>query len=181
MSVWLPPKVSRELAEESRRREAAALDAVDLAAREEWVRVFNAQLERVVPGMFLAGCPDPAPLDLVGQGARPGYWHLIWPGFNGGPLNIMPLQGPGGERREPGSWVFDLLAEGDLWNERSNRERARVKRAAEEASARRLEQERRDRDEEVMERYLAATRAQVSMSRDVPWSQNSNGRRGARQ
>jgi hypothetical protein len=76
--------------------------------------------------------------------------------------------------------VFDALAEADLWNERANRDRARIKREAEEAKRRREEQERRDRDAEVLERWKAVSRAQVSMNRDVPWSQNHAGRRGVR-
>lgn len=188
-SLWVPPVLARDLALESRRREAAALEAVDTHAREEWVRVFNAQLEQVVPGMFLAGCPDPAPVDLVAQGARPGLWHLIWPSYNGGPLNVQPLAlneagepsiGGTGGRVEPGSWVFAALARADLWNERANRERRRAQRQAQELAERRKEQERRDRDADVMEHYMAATRTQVSMNRDTPWTQNAAGRKGAK-
>jgi hypothetical protein len=123
---FLPPRVSLELQEESRRREAEATRAMVGDDRMEWKREFDAQLERVVHGMRLAFCPDPAPLDAVAQGAYPGRWHLVWPGFNGGPLVLQPLVvdasgkaciGGDGGFVEPGSWVFDRLAEQDLWSD----------------------------------------------------------------
>jgi hypothetical protein len=138
--------------------------------------------------MFLAGCPDPAPVDLVAQGARPGFWHLIWPSYHGGPLNVQPLTvedgrprvGGDGERAEPGSWLFDWLARADMWNERAQREQRRIAERARESADRRLEAERRAFDEECLERYKAVSQASVSMNTDVPWSQNVAGRRGAR-
>jgi hypothetical protein len=76
---FLPPRVSLELQEESRRREAEATRAMVGDDRMEWKREFDAQLERVVHGMRLAFCPDPAPLDAVAQGAYPGRTG-IWCG-----------------------------------------------------------------------------------------------------
>lgn len=191
MGVWVPPRVSRELREESRRREQQAALALHAEERWDWQKRFDAQLDRVVPGMKLARCPDPAPLDAVAQGARPGYWHVVWPGYKGGPLNVQPLTldtdtgeprlGGDGPGVEPGSWVFDALAKADLWSERANRERERIRREAEVARDRRLERERAERDADVLERYLAVSRTQVSLNRDTPWSQNAAGRRGARQ
>lgn len=177
MSVWVPPTVARELARESQRREAEAEKALMREQRWGWVREFNAQLDRVVPGMRLALCPDPAPLDAVAQGAKPGYWHVTWPGYHGGPLNIMPLEDAIGARLEPGSWVFDKLARMDLWNERAVRERNRIRREAEVAKARRKELERAERDQDILERYLAVSRTSVSMNRDTPWAQNHAGTR----
>lgn len=188
MSLFLPPRVSRELAEESRRREAEAAKAMLGDDRLEWKREFDAQLERVVHGMRLAFCPDPAPLDAVAQGAYPGRWHLVWPGFNGGPLVLQPLVidtrsgrpmiGGDGPFVEPGSWVFDALAEQDLWSERVQRDRRRIRREAEEAKRRREEQERADRDQDVLERWKAVSATSVSMNRSTPWSQNVAGKRG---
>lgn len=187
MSLFLPPRVSRELQEESRRREIEAAKVMIGDERLDWKREFDAQLERIVAGMRLAFCPDPAPLDAVGQGAFPGRWHLVWPSYHGGPLNLQPLVispetgkatvGGSGGFVEPGSWVFDRLAESDLWSERVQRERRRIRREAEEAGRRREEQERRDRDADVLERFKAVTRTQVSMNRDTPWSQNAAGAR----
>lgn len=189
MGVWLPPRVSRELQEEARRHEAETRRVMFTEARYSWKREFDAQLDRIVPGMKLCQCPDPAPLDAVAQGARPGCWHVVWPGYQGGPMQVQPMVidivtgkprlGGDGPPAEPGSWVFESLARGDLWNERANRERARIKREAEEARDRRRERERAAFDEECLEHYKAGTRTFVSMNRDAPWSQSVAGKRGA--
>jgi hypothetical protein len=60
-----------------------------------------------------------------------------------------------------------------MWSERVMRDRRRIKREAEEAKRRREEQERADFDRECLEHWKAVSRAQVSMSRDMPWTQNS--------
>lgn len=188
-SLFVPPLVAQRLQEESRRREAETLKALAGDHQYAWKREFDAQLDRVVHGMSLAFCPDPAPVDAVGQGAQPGRWHVVWPSYHDGPLNVQPLTrdpvtgeprlGGTGGFVEPGSWVFDALAAADLWSERVQKDRRRIAREMEEAKARRVERERAERDEDVLERYLAASRAFVSMDRSLPWSQNSAGRRGA--
>lgn len=190
MALWVPPKVTAGLAEESRRREAETAKALWADERWDWLKRFNAQLDRMVHGMKLVQCPDPAPVDAVAQGAFPGYWHIAWPGYNGGPLNVQPLVidpdtgrprvGGVGFRAEPGAWVFDFLAEADLWNERANRERARIKREAERERERRKEIEREEMTRDILERYKAVNGTSVSMSRDTPWSQNVAGRRGSK-
>lgn len=190
MSVWVPPRVSAELAEESRRREAETAKAMLGDGRLDWKKTFDAQLERIVHGMRLAFCPDPAPLDAVAQGAYPGRWHLVWPGYNGGPLVLQPLVidpatgrpmiGGEGAFVEPGSWVFDALAEQDLWSERVQRDRRRIRREAEEAKRKREQDERAERDRDVLERWKAVSGTSVSMNRSTPWAQNYQGtkRRG---
>jgi hypothetical protein len=184
----LPPQLTRQLELERAEREAATLAALHGDAQDRWRREFNAQLERVVHGMKLMWCPDPAPLDAVAQGAFPGRWNLVWPGFNGGPLTVQPLVLRDGEPRiggdggfvEPGSWVFDLLAEADMWSERVMRDRRRIKAEAEEAKRRRQEIERAEFDRECLERWQAVSRTQVSMNRDTAWGQNARGAAQAR-
>jgi hypothetical protein len=78
---------------------------------------------------------------------------------------------------EPGSWVFDALARSDLWDERVQRDRRRIQRELVEAKARRKERERAEADEDVLERFLAVSRPQVSMNRSTPWAQNAAGLR----
>jgi hypothetical protein len=184
----LPPRLTRQLELERAEREAVALAALQGDAQDRWRREFNAQLERVVHGMKLMWCPDPAPLDAVAQGAFPGRWNLVWPGFNGGPLSVQPLVLRDGEPRiggeggfvEPGSWVFDRIAEADMWSERVMRERRRIKAEAEEAKRRRREIERAEFDQDCLERWKAVSRASVSMNTSTPWSQNHAGLRAAK-
>lgn len=190
-TLWKPPAVEAQLREESARREHAALRALATDHRWAWKREFDAQLERVLTGMQLAWCPDPAPLDAVAQGAMPGRWHVAWPAANGGPLvNLLPLVrdygtgefrlGGEGDFAEPGAWVFDRLAESDMWDDRVMRDRRRIVREAEEAKRRRKEMEAAEFDLECFEHYKAATRTFVSMNRSVPWSQNHAGERAAK-
>lgn len=181
MRAWVPPKVSQELREESARREAETMKALVLEDGWDWVRKFNYELNRVVHGMKLAWCPDPAPVDAVTQGAQPGCWNLIWPGFNGGPLNVKPLVDEDGNPRHPGSWVFEMLDRADMWNDRAMRERTRILGEAREARARRKEQELANVTDDIIEHFLARTRAQVSMNTDTKWSQNHAGRRGVKE
>lgn len=188
-NLFIPPRVAAQLQEESRRRETEALKALQSDQTYAWKREFDAQLSRIVYGMRLSWCPDPAPVDAVSQGAQPGRWHVTWPSYNGGPLNVQPLVrdasgkprlGGVGEFVEPGSWVFDELAAADLWDERVQRDRRRIQREMVEAKARRVERERAERDADVLERYLAVSRPQVSMNRSVPWAQNHAGMRAAK-
>lgn len=182
MGVWVPPTVSPKLQEETRRREAEAAQGL-IDQQWAWVEEFNRDLEGVWPGMRLKWCPDPAPIDAVAMGARPGRWGILMPSQNGGPGSVKPIVGPDGGFVDPSlnaSAIFDSLREQDWWNPQVRRERDRARVEAERAAERRKQQERDERNAEVLERYLAGTRAQVSMSRDVPWTQNSAGRRGGR-
>jgi hypothetical protein len=176
----MPPKVSAELQAETRRREAQAVQGLIDENRWQWVQDFNRDLERVWPGMRLVWCPDPAPVDAVAMGARPGRWGILRPSQTGGPGSVKPLLGENDEFVEPGGWVFDMLREQDWWNPEVRRERERVQREAKLAAERRKQVEREEADQEVLERYLAGTRAFVSMDRSRPWSQNVAGRRGAK-
>lgn len=177
--LFVPPKVAAELVEERRRREAAALDVLRSENQWEQVKHWNRELERVEPNLKLVYCPDPAPVDAVGSGAKPGRWHIVR--LNpGAPISFICLETPDGGYREPGGWMFDLLREGDLWNEQVARRREELKRRAEDAKRRDEQRRREERDAEVIEAYQAATRTQVSMNRDVAWSQNASGQRAAR-
>lgn len=180
MASWAPPKVSHELRDETQRREAHAFLGLTTDDGSKWWRDWNRDLEHVLPGLRLAWCPDPAPVEAVGIGARPGRWGLLIPSRHGSPCSVSSFAGPNDERLEPGAWVFDWLRENDWWNPEVMRDRARAKDEAARRAERRKEQEREDRNQDVLERYLAVSRAQVSMNRDVPWSQNAAGRRGRR-
>lgn len=179
MSLWVPPKVTAELLEERRRREAVTLNA--LRAENEWEQVkhWNKELARVEPNLKLVYCPDPAPVDAAAAGAKPGRWHIVR--FNvGAPISFILLETPDGEFAEPGSWMFDLLAKSDLWSAQVQRERAALARRAEDAKRRSEEAFRQARDAEMVEAIKAVTRTQVSMNRSTPWSQNANGQRAAK-
>lgn len=181
MSGWRPPTVSSRLSEETQRREAEASKALSYEQKLKWVEEFNRDLENIWSGMRLLWCPDPAPVEAVAMGARPGRWGILVPGLHGAPASVKPILGPDDSYVDPSlnaSAIFENLKQQDWWNPRVRRERERAKVEAERAAERRKEQEREERDLEVLERFLAGTRTQVSMNRDTPWTQNAAGRKG---
>lgn len=180
MTSFAPPKVAAALRDETVRREAHAFLGLLTDDGSAWWREFNRDLEHFCPGMRLVFCPDPCPVEAVALGARPGRWGVMVPSMHGGPVSVKAFAGPNDEHVEPGTWVFDMLRSHDWGDPRVMRDRERAQEEAARAADRRRERERQERDEDVLERYLAVSRAQVSMSRDVPWSQNAAGRRGTR-
>jgi hypothetical protein len=183
MGIWTPPAVSRELREETAQREARAQHGLQTEVSASWVQDFNRDLEAIWPGMRLVFCPDPAPVDAVAMGARPGRWGVLMPSQTGGPGSVKPILGPDGEYVDPsanGSAILDGLRAGDWWNPEVKRERERAQAEAKRASEKRKQQERDQMTEEILETYLAKTRAFVSMNRDQPWTQNAAGKRAAK-
>lgn len=172
--AWVPPRVEYELAQETQRRQAEALKVLAVERAEKWRQDFNRDLEDIEHGLTLVYCPDPAPLDAVACGARPGRWHIYRPATSG-PMLVYPLIGADGEFREPGSWVFELLKSQDWWNDRVLSERSKRERRLEAARKRREEDERAEFVAEVAEKWKAVSRTQVSMSRDTAWGQNARG------
>lgn len=175
---WAPPKVSERLQDETQRREATAFLGLTTDDGSKWWRDWNRDLEAFMPGLRLCLCPDPAPVDAVAIGARPGRWGLLFPSMMGGPASVSAFSGPNDEFVEPGSWVFEMLRAHDWQNPEVLRDRDRAREAAERAAEKRREEDKRRMDEEVLEHYLAGTRAFVSMNTDTPWSQSHAGRRG---
>lgn len=180
MHAWTAPKVSERLREDTQRREAHAFLGLTTDDGSQWWRDWNRDLEAFMPGLRLCHCPDPGPVDAVAIGARPGRWGLLFPSVMGGPRSVSSFSGPNDEFVEPGSWVFDMLRAHDWQNPDVIRDRDRAREAADRAGVRRREDDKRRMDEEVLEAFLAGTRAQVSMNRSTPWSQNQAGARAAK-
>lgn len=177
--MWVPPKVSQELLQERYQREATALEAISADHEWKWKKEFDAQLEVVDPYLQLVWCPDPAPFEAVAAGASPGRWHIARHN-PGAPMSLIALETDDGGFREPGAWVFDMLAGSDLWDDRVVRDRERKVRDLEAQRDAREARERAERREELKDRVNAIRRTSVSMNRDTAWSQNAQGRRGAR-
>lgn len=170
--LWVPPKVSAELLEERREREARALLFMHTT---KVCDEFNPELKRIDPALEMVFLPEPMPLDVVSAGGRPGRYNIVREGSKGGPLSFMPIVGPDGEFVEPTSRIFDELKLMDWWDPAVRQARRDREQRLEDARRKRQEEERRELDEEVLERYLAATRTQVSMNDSVPWAQNASG------
>lgn len=180
MAQFTPPAVSKRLRDETARREAQA-DPGLIETRWKWVEDFNRDLEAVWSGMRLKWCPDPAPVEAVAMGAKPGRWGILIPGKDGGPASVKPIIGPAGEFVDPSlnaSAIFEQLRACDWWNPLVRKDRERALHEAKKATAKRKQEEHDERTDWIVERYWAATHPSVSMNRSSKWSNNNAGKRG---
>lgn len=168
--MWLPPKVSEDLKAESRQYAAEVLDSV---ARDETMERWDRELKAIDSRLFLVKAKESV---TPGTALRPGFWHILRDN-EGAPPTVMTLEGRNGEYVEPSSQVFDKLRENDLWHSEVAYERKRRQRELDDRRERMRQEEREERQQEIYERFLANTRAQVSMNDSTPWTQNANGRR----
>jgi hypothetical protein len=173
--IFVPPRVVRELAQESRQW-AADLDKVCHTDQtcEEWTR----ELQGLDSRLRMVRAPD---RPVLGLPLYPGCYHVIRDNDYGAPPSVVtPVRGPDGGFIEPPGRLLDALKEMDLQNSRVVAAmQARV--AAAEAQQEREKANRHERKvDEIAERWDAATRTQVSMNPDTPWAQNAAGLRQVR-
>lgn len=176
--MWLPPTVSDEHLAGRREFEAELRDRM---VRQAMLKVkgildeFNYELKRIDPRLEMVRAAE----NTHGTPLRPGFYHIVrW--NEGAPPSVMTIEGDNGEFVEPTSRVFEKLAREDLWDPENMRLLRQRQRLADEAAEKLKIREREQRQEEMLERWVAGTRTFVSMNRDSPWSQNAAGRRGAR-
>lgn len=164
--MWLPESTRSELARDQ--KAIAEMTLIDEACKH-----FTAELRQIDPDLELVKASNNANV----PGLLPGYWHIL---HKGPPVDLHALQGPNGEFREPGSWMYQWLLEQDGWNDRTkkiNRERAEK---AESAKQRELNREREDRIEEMNERWYHATHESISFSPTKrPWAARAGARRAS--
>lgn len=172
MALWVPPEVSREYRDSTAKHTAELMEMIEPAGpvQAEWNRV----LSKIDPHLMMVRAKDSA----HAPGLIPGYWHMlrIAPGV---PPTLLPITGPQGEFIEPSSRTLDWLRGADLQDERVIRDRDRAMLELENRTAREKDNDADERLEEATERWAAATRTQVSMNMDRPWSQNHSGERAA--
>lgn len=162
MSLWVPPRVSRELSDVTEQHKAEVMAS---AIRDASIEYFNRELKRVDEHLELIKAKD----DATAAGLKPGYWHILRHN-PGAPPSLLPLVGDDGEFVEPSSRVFDLLREGDLQNDQVIRAmRERDERAAKQR-ARDKQRDAEDRIGHMVEHAKAVTRAHVSMTDARPWT-----------
>lgn len=167
--VWLPPSAQRELVERRLEYEAHMLQMVQLKTVMDY---YNPSLQEVDPYLQLVKAEETVE---AGVPLRPGFWHIIRHN-PGAPPSVMTIEGEDGEYIEPSYRIFTLLQKNDMWNSNSLKEENARRKKLQEAEERQKERDRESRQEELLERYLAVTRTQVSM---IPgWSQNVAGKRG---
>lgn len=169
--LWVPQSAQRDLVE--RRMEYQA-EIVHMVQMKHTMDHYNELLQEIDPYLQLVKAEE---VVKAGVPLRPGFWHVIRHN-PGAPPSVMTIEGEDGEYIEPSSRIFMLLQKNDMWNSNSLKEENRRRRLLQEAEDRQKERDREARQNEMMERYLAATRTQVSMLPN--WSQNVAGKRGRR-
>lgn len=175
-TLWLPssarphrdPKVSREHRHGTRQWEAA------VKAMLRWtgpvIDHWNPELQRIDRDLRLTQAYENA----VAPGVLGGYYHLVRLN-EAAPMWVQPLMGPHREFIEPSSAMLTALRMCDLQNPRAVADRHREDELAAKRRERDQANEAEARQGEIYERYLAGTRTQVLMSRDVRWAQNAAG------
>jgi hypothetical protein len=167
-NLILPSHVASALAYERAREEFKATLFETGQRMAAIAREYNALLARIDPKLQLIYWDSDRP-DMP---LRKGYWYVIRDN-PGAPPTWMEVN-INGAPCEPNSRLFDKLAEGDLWNTDLIRRSLRAQRerlAQAQADRLRVDEERM---EHIHELTLAATRTQVSMNRDTPWTQNNS-------
>lgn len=164
MTLYLPPHVA-----EQKRREFAAEIAKRIEV-DQRCEEFTARLRREIdPRLVMVKAGD---LIAPGTPLRPGFYHVLR--FNeDAPMTVIPIT-EHGNYVEPDGRVFVKLIHGNLTQQRVMDDihaRDRKEQQDAERAAQRAKDARRD---ELKERALAVTRAQVSMDRTVPWTQNQS-------
>jgi hypothetical protein len=167
MPLYLPPHVAEQERVRFQRRILRCTTTDDPRCQE-----YTTKLKHISPNLWMVRAQDTVDADLPLQ---PGYYHILEVNDHAD-MNVIVVQN-NGEYVEPGDWIFDVLARGNL---RERRVRDRL--AEQEIERFESEEKRRataseDRRERLKEVVLSATRAQVSMDRTIPWTQNVNGRR----
>lgn len=159
--MWVPPRVSRELHEEGLRHNAElSLQAVLADELKEW----TSELQKIDPYLEMFWAPE----KVTHPALKPGRFHVLRHSPVGGPVTVIPLEGPNGEYRELGSWVFDQIRSEDLWNAEVGRDRARRRKQLLQAEENRKRREREERIEEIDGRLKAANNPGVLFS-DLDW------------
>jgi hypothetical protein len=168
MGLVLPEHVVRGLREERSRE-------IEMAFRGDVCEEFTRELRKI--DSYLEMCFWPH--DHTPPGFVTGAYHIVRHN-PGAPGSVEALVDPTtGKPKEPGSWVFDKLRGGDLWNAEVERDRKRYLKRALDAKERARRREEEEHKELLRDLTNAAFRTSVSM---VPgWTQNAAGKRGRSQ
>lgn len=173
-ALWTPPSVSREEANIGAEHVADVRLAAALRGQLEW---WTRELKQIDDRLEMVWFDESA-TGIVG--VVPNRYAIVRWNEAPTPPSVIPIEGPDGEFVEPNSSVFDKVRAGDMWNAEARRDRQRRQEQALAAKRRQQARETEERQEEILERWLAASRTQVSFNPDVAWSQNAAGQRAAR-
>jgi len=176
VSLWVPPKVKQEMAEQAREQYRALLWPL-MDFDDPICRQWEPELRKLDPYIRLGRAKPMAYAPELG--VKAGYYHFLRDN-PGAPPTVAPITGPNDEWVEPDGGVLRKLQENDLQRPGVLRDRLAREARREQEKEREKERELAEWTQEAVERWDAGTRAHVSMSSDIPWTQNTRGRRGAK-
>ena len=165
--LYLPLHIARQERHRFEQRILRCVTIEDARARE-----YTRKLQAISPDMFMVRAHDTVDADLP---LRPGFYHILVRNQDA-PMSVMCVH-ENDRYAEPDSRIFDVLARGNLRERRVRDRLAQVEREQWEAGEKELETANENRRERLQEIVKSATRAQISMDRSLPWTQNSAGRR----
>lgn len=175
--LLLPPNVVAEIQKqewaERRARFRAKLDAL-LDFDDPVCRQWNPHLRELDP-LLRMGRARPMAYE-PGWAIVPNYYHWVRDNPTA-PPSVTPITGPDEEWAEPDSRVLDMLRRNDLQNPLVFAAMLEQYDRQQKAEEKQEQVEDEERQREILERWQAASRVQVSTNRDSPWTQNMRGRR----
>lgn len=124
------------------------------AVTDEWNRV----LHQIDPDLRLVKAKENA----HAPGLTPGFWHVLRKNSIGAPTLICHHRE--GEYADPDSSLLESLRRNDLWNDRTKRERERSMDELDRQESRRKAREQDERNDEIRERWHAASNPGVSFT-----------------
>lgn len=173
MSLWVPPKVERKMAEEAREEYRARLwplfDFDDSVCRK-----WNPELKKLDPFIKLGRAKPMAYMPELG--VRAGYYHFLRDN-PGAPPTVGAITGPNEEWVEPDGGILQKLRENDLQRPGALQDRRDRELRAEREKEREKEREIAEWTEEAVDRWNAGNRTFVSMDRSTPWTQSAKAKR----
>lgn len=176
--LLLPASVRREILKdrwaEQRREWRAKLEAL-FDFQDPVCLEWNPDLKELDPLLRL-GRARPLAYE-PGWTVQPGFYHWVRDNETAAPT-VTPITGPDESFREPDSGVLEDLRRSDLRNPRVFAMLLAQRQVREEQQRLRVERDREERQQEMLDRYLAGNRAFVSTSTGSSWSQSARGRRG---
>lgn len=171
-SLFIPPRVARELAGKTLKFREDVFKSILLDDSDPILREFTQQLQRIDPRIVMVRAnmhPEP------GVPMRPGFYHLLIDNGLSVPITVTPITGEDGGFAEPTSRVFERLLGGDMHDRRNLERFARVERERFEAVEREKARDREERIEHRRDLVNAYTRTSVSTTKAAPWRQNQAG------
>ena len=166
-NLILPPHIVRQQRIERDRRILRCVTTDDRRCQE-----YTTKLKHISPNLWMVRAQATVDANLP---LRPGFYHILEVNDHAD-MNVIVITN-NGEYVEPGDWIFDMLARGNLRERRVRDRLAEVEREEREAGEKELQTANENRKERLTEIVKSATRAQISMDRTLPWTQNSQGRR----